>query len=59
MGLMKAKPVTDAADAVDRAITEGLLDCIFFYFSVNNDRKKKNALLFVCEAGRLSNQEWV
>ena len=26
MGLMKAKPVTDVADAVDRAITEGLLD---------------------------------
>jgi hypothetical protein len=27
---MKAKPVTDAADAVDRAITEGLLDCKIF-----------------------------
>tara|TARA_B100001093_G_scaffold139233_1_gene131803 strand:+ start:58 stop:183 length:126 start_codon:yes stop_codon:yes gene_type:complete len=30
MGLMKAKPVTDAADAVDRAITEGLLDSKIF-----------------------------
>ena len=30
MGLMKAKPVTDAADAVDSANTEGLLDCKIF-----------------------------
>ena len=47
MGLMKAKPVTDAADAVYRAITEGLLDCkIFSIFKLTVVEETKD--LFTC-----------